>query len=151
MRPSVSFGIFEPYGESLPSFCHNFSRAFGPTDVECFRIVKPAFERRCPLTAKPASLSSVEFRTLSLLPFGRIDLKLVASKYADSGFALPADMHHRPRRFQESRLADVMPGLFPLHGTHNIGAEFLVAGAGPQAPVKIVLHLRKKAGANLAV
>jgi len=48
-------------------------------------------------------------------------------------------------------LADVMARLLPLHRTHDILTQFPLARAGAQASAEIVLHLRKQAGANLAV
>ena len=62
-----------------------------------------------------------------------------------------ADVDHRPRRFQESRLTDVVAGFLPLDGLDNVGAQFLFAGAGAEAAVEVVLDLRKEARANLAV
>src|SRR5579863_5324064 len=62
-----------------------------------------------------------------------------------------ADMHHGSRRLEEARFADMMACLLALNGFENVGTEFRIAGSGPQAPIKIVLHLREETGANLAV
>jgi hypothetical protein len=48
-------------------------------------------------------------------------------------------------------LADVVARFFSLHGPVDVSAEFGVTFAGAHVAIEIVLHLRKKAGADLAV
>src|SRR5215469_16570145 len=62
-----------------------------------------------------------------------------------------ADVNHRSGGFQETRFADMMARFLLLNGTENILAQFRLGSAGAHAPVKVVLDLRKKAGADLAV
>src|SRR5208337_2741181 len=62
-----------------------------------------------------------------------------------------ADVDHRSGRLEESRLTDVVAGFLLLDGADNVGAQFLVAGAGAEAAIEVVLDLRKQAGANFAV
>ncbi len=64
---------------------------------------------------------------------------------------LTANMNHRPGGLQESGLADVVACFLAVNSADDVGTQFVVAGAGAETAVKVVLHLRKEAGANLAV
>src|SRR5262245_58333128 len=60
-------------------------------------------------------------------------------------------MHHRPRRGDEIRLADVMPFFFSLHNTANEVSKLVVRRTTSHQLVQIVVPYRKEAGANFAV
>ena len=54
---------------------------------------------------------------------------------------LAADMHHGPRRLQESRFSDVMARFLSLNYTVYVCAEFRVGFTGPHSAIKAVFHL----------
>src|SRR5580692_9578325 len=60
-------------------------------------------------------------------------------------------MNHRSRWLQESRLADMVPGLLALHREGDVVAQCFVAFAGAHPAVEVVLNLGEQAGSNLAI
>src|ERR1019366_2465982 len=60
-------------------------------------------------------------------------------------------MHHRSRRRNKSRLADVVALLFVLDGVNDELDHLFVAGALRHQASQIVLADRKQAGADLAI
>jgi hypothetical protein len=62
-----------------------------------------------------------------------------------------ADVNHRTGGFEESRLTDVVAGLLAQDCLDDVSAEILIARAGAEAAIEVVLDLREQAGANFAV
>ena len=75
---------------------------------------------------------------------------LVTFAYTNDCYST-AYMHHAARRLQEAGLPDMMAGLFALNDVANSYTQIVVAGSTPHHAGKIVVCLRKEAGANLAI